>query len=83
MQTCTGLCQNKKFLSFLLLWAGIVPVKANGIPGQGGKTSPASPGEEASSTYFGGKKILIAYFSWSGNTQRVAQEVQRIAGGRL
>lgn len=83
MQTCTGLCQNKKFLFFLLLWAGIVPVKANGIPGQDGKTSPTSPGKGASSTYFGGKKILIAYFSWSGNTQRVAQEVQRIAGGRL
>lgn len=83
MQTCTELCQNKKFLFFLLLWAGIVPANANGIPGQGGKTSPASSGKEASSSYFGGKKILIAYFSWSGNTQRVAPKVQRIAGGRL
>ena len=30
-----------------------------------------------------GKKILIAYWSWSGNTEAVAQEIQRQAGGDL
>ena len=56
----------KKFLFFLLLWAGIVPANANGIPAQGGKNRPASSGKEASSAYFGGKKILIAYFPGAG-----------------
>lgn len=29
------------------------------------------------------KKILIAYFSWGGNTQRVAQEIASLTGGTL
>lgn len=37
----------------------------------------------AQETYFGGSRVLIVYFSWSGNTQRVAQEIQRITGGDL
>lgn len=28
-------------------------------------------------------KILIAYFSWSGNTKAVAEEIQRLTGGDL
>lgn len=31
----------------------------------------------------GGKKILIAYFSWSGNTEAAAREIQKEAGGDL
>lgn len=34
-------------------------------------------------SYFNGNRILIAYFSWSGNTQRVSEEIQRITGGDL
>lgn len=30
-----------------------------------------------------GKKVLIAYWSWSGNTEAVAKEIQRQAGGDL
>lgn len=30
--------------------------------------------------YFGGKKTLIAYFSWGGTTQRMAQQIQDITG---
>lgn len=33
--------------------------------------------------YFGGKKVLIAYFSWSGNTERMARRIQDITGGDL
>ncbi|MGN0221390.1 MAG: flavodoxin [Prevotella sp.] len=34
-------------------------------------------------TYFVGKKVLIAYFSWGGTTRRMAQEIQRVTGGDL
>ena len=34
-------------------------------------------------SYFGGNRVLIVYFSWSGNTQRVAEEIQRVTGGDL
>lgn len=34
-------------------------------------------------SYFNGNRVLIAYFSWSGNTQRVAEEIQSITGGDL
>ncbi|MDL2264176.1 flavodoxin [Synergistaceae bacterium OttesenSCG-928-I11] len=31
----------------------------------------------------GGKKILIAYFSWSGNTREIAGQIQERVGGDL
>ncbi|MDR2842701.1 MAG: NAD(P)H-dependent oxidoreductase [Spirochaetaceae bacterium] len=31
----------------------------------------------------GGGKVLIAYFSWSGNTRTIAQEIQKATGGEL
>ena len=34
-------------------------------------------------SYFGSKKVLIAYFSWGGTTRRMAQEIQRITGGDI
>lgn len=39
--------------------------------------------DNPSDAYFGDKKVLIAYFSWGGTTQRMAQEIQRITGGDL
>lgn len=33
--------------------------------------------------YFGGKKVLVAYFSWGGTTQRMAQQIQNITGGDM
>lgn len=41
------------------------------------------PPSSSGGSYFGGKKVLIAYFSWSGTTQRLAQEIQRVTGGDL
>ncbi len=38
---------------------------------------------QTTSEYFGGKKVLIAYFSWSGTTQRMANQIQEITGGDL
>ena len=31
----------------------------------------------------GGPKILVAYFSWSGNTQHVAEQIAKLTGGDL
>lgn len=45
-------------------------------------TAAAAPAT-AAATASGGKKILIAYFSWSGNTKAVAEEIQRQVGGDL
>lgn len=33
--------------------------------------------------YFGGKKVLVAYFSWGGTTQRMAEQIQDITGADL
>ena len=44
---------------------------------------PVQPGEGEGSDYFSGKKVLIAYFSWGGTTERMAQQVQAITGGDL
>ena len=30
-----------------------------------------------------GKKILVAYFSWSGNTKAVAEEIHKQVGGDI
>ena len=38
---------------------------------------------DAAQAYFGGKKVLIAYFSWGGTTRRMAQEIERVTGGTL
>lgn len=37
----------------------------------------------ASGAYFGGKKVLAAYFSWGGTTRRMAQEIQRVTGADI
>lgn len=39
--------------------------------------------EAQTSTYFSGKKVLIAYFSWGGTTARMAREIQDITGGDM
>lgn len=49
------------------------PDTANETPAQ---TSEETPGEE-------GGKILIAYFSWSGNTAKLAQMIADATGGEL
>lgn len=39
--------------------------------------------EGTDGTYFSGKKVLVAYFSWGGTTRRMAQEIQTVTGGEL
>lgn len=46
-------------------------------------TATASNTEGVNTAMKTTKKILIAYFSWSGNTKAVAQEIQKQTGGDL
>ncbi len=39
--------------------------------------------DKGSTPYFGGKKALIAYFSWGGTTQRMAGEIQQFTGADI
>lgn len=39
--------------------------------------------EGTGGAYFGGKKVLVAYFSWGGTTQRMAQQIQDITGADM
>ena len=42
-----------------------------------------STSEGASQNINNGKKILVAYFSWSGNTKAVAEEIHKQVGGDI
>lgn len=42
-----------------------------------------STNEVASQNMNNGKKILVAYFSWSGNTKAVAEEIHKQVGGDI
>lgn len=42
-----------------------------------------STNEGASQNMNNGKKILVAYFSWSGNTKAVAEEIHKLVGGDI
>ena len=44
---------------------------------------PIKATESGNAGYFGGKKVLVAYFSWGGTTQRMAQQIQNITGGDM
>lgn len=60
-------------------------------PDDGGKDTPDNPEnpdepeqpEGDTDTPSDGNKILVAYFSWGGTTQRMAQEIVRQAGADL
>ncbi len=34
-------------------------------------------------SYFNGKKVLVAYFSWGGTTRRMAEAIQTVTGGDI
>lgn len=69
--------------AFLAVMSGAACEKDNS-----GKDSPKQETQESEGTagqseYFGGKKVLVTYFSWGGTTRRMAQEIQRITGGDI
>lgn len=52
----------------------------NAVPASGSVTGSAARQENESPA---GGKVLIAYFSWGGNTQGIAEEIQRQTGAEL
>lgn len=53
-----------------------------GTPGTENPENPEESGDEQDSPS-GETKVLVAYFSWSGTTQRMAQEIVRQTGADL
>lgn len=47
------------------------------------KDEPLKEDAADDASYFGGKKVLVAYFSWGGTTQRMAAQIQEITGGDI
>jgi flavodoxin len=53
------------------------------IVGMMGLFSAFQPAAHAADANEGGKKVLILYYSWSGNTRELAKQIQAQAGGNL
>ncbi len=72
--------------ALLLMGAGCGAATTKAEPNKAAKkaiTATKSVIPETVTTTKNGKKILIAYFSWSGNTRKLAQEIQKKTGGNL
>ena len=52
-------------------------------PGTSGGDNPNTPGEDNPGNPEEGSDILVAYFSWSGTTQRMAQEIATQTGADI
>lgn len=83
----------KKFLIYLMMATAAVTFGACSsdddddsetpeISDNGGKGTPENPGDDPGIPG-GGGKILVAYFSWGGTTQRMAQEIVRQTGADI
>ncbi len=66
--------KNLFVLFFLLLTIVSCSATENNEP----QLTPAENG-----TYFNGKKVLVAYFSWGGTTRRMAEAIQTVTGGDI
>lgn len=66
------------FLVTLLVFGAATSCANDDVPATA-EDEPVADG----SAYFGGRKVLIAYFSWGGTTQRMAQKIHDITGGDL
>lgn len=78
----------KKYLIYLMMAAAVMAFGAcspedENEPRKPEIETPEAPddgGEETPDTLSGSRKILVAYFSWGGTTQRMAQEIVRQTG---
>ena len=83
--------QFKKFGSLLLAAAMILSLAACGSSNSNGTDAPAqtpsddtsAPAETPEDTAATGGKVLVVYYSASGNTKRVAEEIAAAADGDL
>lgn len=63
----------KKFLCALMMAALALGITACGGAAEQSAPAPAAKTETAAPAADGGKKIIVAYFSHTGNTEKVAQ----------
>lgn len=83
----------KKLLAFLMALSMVLALVACGAsepqpaPAPDNEPSDSTVTEPSDSTVTepveGGAKSLVVYFSWSGNTERVAQSIQRQTGSDM
>ena len=74
----------KKFLSILFTaFMALSLTACGGAAGQGAATQQNTAQPEATQPQTEGKKVLVAYFSHTGNTEKVAQVIQSKTGGDL
>lgn len=70
----------RKYLTYLMMAAVIM---AFGACSPDGEKEPDTPDKENPDIPNGDSKILVAYFSWGGTTQRMAQEIVDQTGAAL
>ncbi len=70
----------RKIFLLMLSLIMMLSLSACGASGSGSSGQQAQP---AASTGTHGGKVLIAYFSHTGTTERVAREIQKLTGGDL
>lgn len=70
----------KKILTLLACFMAIMGGSACSGANAGNKTETK---DAESSALLSGKKVLVAYFSWGGNTKHVAEYIARQTGGTL
>lgn len=68
-------------VSFLTIVSGSACSNDNDMMPEPGNDNEMN--ESTGNAYFGGKKVLVAYFSWGGTTQRMAQQIQNITGADM
>ena len=74
----------KKIL--ILLVSLLTIMNGSACSGDDAISDPGNNNEATDGTnqaYFSGKKVLVAYFSWGGTTQRMAQQIQSITGADM
>lgn len=72
----------KKFLS--ILFAAVLALSTAACGGAAEQSqTPAQQPQQQAQTSAGGQKVLVAYFSHTGNTEKVAQFIQAKKGGDL
>ncbi len=70
-------------LSLLLIALVVTGCGSNKNANGASSTNPQVKTTEGASPAMNNKKVLVAYYSWSGNTRAVAEEIHKQVGGDL